>query len=46
MRYFFIEPKALQKPSVVIEGSEVRHIKNVLRLKHGDKIRLFDGEGV
>jgi 16S rRNA (uracil1498-N3)-methyltransferase len=45
MRYFFIEPKALQKPSVVIEGSEVRHIKNVLRLKHGDKIRLFDGKG-
>ena len=45
MRYFFIESKALQKPIVVIEGSEVRHIKNVLRLKHGDKIRLFDGQG-
>ena len=45
MRYFFIEPAALQKPVVAIEGSEVRHIKNVLRLKPGDKIRLFDGEG-
>ena len=45
MRYFFIEPAALQKPVVAIEGSEVRHIKNVLRLKPGDKIRVFDGEG-
>jgi 16S rRNA (uracil1498-N3)-methyltransferase len=45
MRYFFIEPSALLKPIVVIDGSEVRHIKNVLRLKPGDRIRLFDGEG-
>jgi 16S rRNA (uracil1498-N3)-methyltransferase len=45
MRRFFIEPAALQKPIVAIEGSEVRHIKNVLRLKPGDEVRLFDGEG-
>ena len=45
MRYFFIEPAALQKPIVAIEGSEVRHMKNVLRLKPGDQIRVFDGEG-
>ena len=45
MRYFFIEPAALRKNVVAIEGSEVRHIKNVLRLKPGDIIRVFDGEG-
>jgi len=45
MRYFFVEPKALKTPLAFIEGSEVRHIKNVLRLKPGDKIRVFDGEG-
>jgi len=45
MRYFFVESKALKKSLAVIEGSEVRHIKNVLRLKPGDKIRVFDGEG-
>ena len=45
MRYFFIESKALNKPFANIEGSEVRHMKNVLRLKPGDKIRVFDGEG-
>jgi len=45
MRYFYIEPAALKKPIIAIEGSEVRHIKNVLRLKPGDPIRLFDGQG-
>ena len=45
MRYFFIEPAALQKPVAAIKGSEVRHIKNVLRLKPGDQIRVFDGKG-
>ena len=45
MRYFFVESRALKKPSVAIEGAEARHMKNVLRLKPGDKIRVFDGEG-
>jgi 16S rRNA (uracil1498-N3)-methyltransferase len=45
MRYFFVEPNALNKPFAIIEGAEVRHMKNVLRLKSGDKIRVFDGEG-
>ena len=45
MRYFFVEPAALNEPFATIEGSEVRHMKNVLRLKPGDKIRVFDGEG-
>ena len=45
MRYFYIEPAALQEPVVAIKGTEVRHIRNVLRLKPGDQIRVFDGEG-
>jgi 16S rRNA (uracil1498-N3)-methyltransferase len=45
MRYFFVKSRALKKPFAFIEGSEVRHIKDVLRLKPGDKIRVFDGEG-
>jgi 16S rRNA (uracil1498-N3)-methyltransferase len=45
MRYFFVESKRLNKPYAIIEGSEMRHMKNVLRLKPGDKIRVFDGEG-
>lgn len=45
MRYFYIEPAALEKPVIAIQGSEVRHIKNVLRLKPADTIGLFDGKG-
>ena len=46
MRRFFIEPDAANNPVVSITGSEARHIKNVLRLKPGDALRLFDGTGV
>jgi 16S rRNA (uracil1498-N3)-methyltransferase len=46
MRRFFIEPDTADNPVVSITGSEARHIKNVLRLKAGDTIRLFDGTGV
>ena len=45
MRNFYIEPAALKNPIIAIEGSEVQHIKNVLRLKPGDSIHLFDGQG-
>jgi 16S rRNA (uracil1498-N3)-methyltransferase len=45
MRYFFIKPAALLKPTAFINGSDVRHIKKALRLEPGDPIRLFDGEG-
>jgi 16S rRNA (uracil1498-N3)-methyltransferase len=45
MRYFYIEPDALYQKPVVLEGSEFRHIKNVLRLKPGSMIYLVDGQG-
>ncbi len=45
MRYFYIDPAALQKEPVTLTGSDVRHIKNVLRLKPGSRIYLIDGQG-
>lgn len=45
MRYFFIDPSLATKPSAEIRGSEAHHIKNVLRLRPGDGIKLFDGKG-
>jgi 16S rRNA (uracil1498-N3)-methyltransferase len=45
MRYFYIEPDALRKAPVALKGSQLRHIKNVLRLKPGSRICLVDGEG-
>lgn len=45
MRYFYIEPSALQKVPVTITGSDARHIHKVLRLQRGDFIGLLDGAG-
>lgn len=45
MRYFFIEPTRVTGPVVSITGPEAHHIKNVLRLKPGDGLKLFDGTG-
>jgi len=45
MRYFFIEQPKVGGPLSLITGSDARHIKTVLRLKSGDTIGLFDGEG-
>ncbi len=45
MRRFFIHPKEISNPTPALADDEARHIKNVLRLKPGDNIRLFDGSG-
>ena len=45
MRRFYIEPSVTTQPVLTIKGPEVHHIKNVLRLKPGDHINLFDGTG-
>ena len=45
MRHFFIEPSAAASSLVTIQQSEAHHIKTVLRLRPGDRIKLFDGTG-
>ncbi|MEJ2169368.1 MAG: RsmE family RNA methyltransferase, partial [Desulfobacterales bacterium] len=45
MRRFFIDPTAVTKPLATLKGSEAHHIRNVLRLKPGDRIKLVDGTG-
>ena len=45
MRLFYIEPAAITGQRVKIGGSEAHHIKNVLRLKINDRLRLIDGTG-
>jgi 16S rRNA (uracil1498-N3)-methyltransferase len=46
MRYFYWDGFDQSNPWVVIEGPDARHIKNVLRLKPGEEIGLFDGRGM
>jgi 16S rRNA (uracil1498-N3)-methyltransferase len=45
MRHFYIQHSATPGSVVAIEHSEAHHIKNVLRLKPGAAIKLFDGTG-
>jgi len=45
MRRFFIERNRISDSTAVLTGSDARHLRNVLRLKPGDEIGLFDGEG-
>ncbi len=43
MYHFFIQPEQVEAQEVTILGSDVNHIKNVLRMKVGEKICVNDG---
>lgn len=43
MYQFFVEPSQIQDKKVIITGSDVNHIKNVLRLKPGEEIAVRNG---
>ena len=45
MYQFFVEPSQIQGNRIVITGSDVNHIKNVLRMKPGEKIRVCTRNG-
>ncbi len=46
MYHFFIQAKQIKDGRVYLEGKDVNHIINVLRMKTGDKISLTDEDGV
>ena len=45
MPRFYIPHPHVENGLLRIEGDEVRHIRKVLRLKTGDEILVFDGQG-
>ncbi|MBR3004734.1 MAG: 16S rRNA (uracil(1498)-N(3))-methyltransferase [Lachnospiraceae bacterium] len=45
MYHFFIDPGNISGEKVYIEGGDVNHIKNVLRMQAGEQIMVSDGEG-
>lgn len=45
MYQFFVEPEQIRETEVIITGSDVNHIKNVLRMRIGEKVRISDNEG-
>lgn len=45
IRRFYADPERFSEPSVVLDQDETRHLRDVLRLRAGDEIRIFDGVG-
>lgn len=45
MHYFFLDPSRIAGFRAVLEGSQAAHLKNALRLTHGDSVGLVDGSG-
>lgn len=44
MYQFFVEPSQICDKTVIIEGSDVNHIKNVLRMRTGEEIAVSNGQ--
>ena len=45
MHHFFVSPQSVGEDRVVITGPDVNHIKNALRMRQGEVIRVSDGCG-
>ena len=43
MYHFFVQPEQIQGKTIRITGSDVNHIKNVLRMKPGEEISVSNG---
>ncbi len=45
MQQFFAEPSWIRENKIYMQGADVNHIKNVLRMKPGEDVRVNDGRG-
>lgn len=43
MQNFFVIPSQVEKDKIFIEGSDVNHMKNVLRMHVGERLMISDG---
>ena len=43
MYQFFVQPEQIQGKTIRITGSDVNHMKNVLRMKPGEEISVSNG---
>ena len=46
MHHFFTEPSQVHEHEIFIEGSDLNHMRNVLRIKSGEKIGVSNGQGM
>lgn len=45
MHWFYVEHGQIKEHTITITGSDVNHIKNVLRMQKGEKLVICDGQG-
>ena len=45
MHHFFVNPSQITEDKVMMKGSDVNHMKNVLRMNIGEEILISDGQG-
>ena len=45
MQQFFADLSWFRDGKVILEGTDVNHIKNVLRMRPGEDVRISDGSG-
>ncbi len=43
MQHFFVPPSQVEAGKIVIQGRDVNHMKNVLRMKSGERVMVSDG---
>lgn len=43
MHHFFVTPYQVKETEIFIEGSDVNHIRNVLRIREGEQVSVSDG---
>jgi 16S rRNA (uracil1498-N3)-methyltransferase len=46
MQHFFVTPDQVQEDRIYIEGSDVNHMKNVLRMHIGEELMISDGNNL
>lgn len=44
MQHFFVTTDQVREDAIYIEGSDVNHMKNVLRMKPGERLYVSDGD--
>lgn len=45
MYHFFVQPEQIGEQEIRIEGGDVNHIRNVLRMNPGEQVTVSSGEG-
>lgn len=45
MHRFFVDPSQIGEKEIILMGTDVNHIRNVLRMRSGEEVLVSDGQG-